>query len=82
MSAERDLQEFFQDYARCDGNEASAHAKHFLDAFAHELAKKIQADMEEVRAADWGRSSRSKRPYLQGMERAKKAIDPEVSDSV
>ena len=48
-----------------------------VDNFAHELAEKIQADMEEIRAADWGKSSRSKRPYLQGMERAKKAIDPQ-----
>lgn len=46
-------------------------------AVAHELAEKIQADMEEIRAMDWGKSSRSKRPYLQGMERAKKAIEPQ-----
>ncbi|MEV4228116.1 hypothetical protein AB0J81_13650 [Streptomyces bobili] len=41
-------------------------------------AASIQNVMEEARAADWGRSSRTKRPYLQGMERAKKAIGPEV----
>jgi hypothetical protein len=38
---------------------------------------KIQADMERVREDDWGKGSRSKRPYLQGMERAKKLIDPQ-----
>jgi hypothetical protein len=52
-----------------------------IDAYAHELAEKIQAAMEEIRAADWGKSSRSKRPYLQGMERAKKVITPEVLNS-
>jgi hypothetical protein len=52
-----------------------------IDAYAHELAEKIQAAMEETRAADWGRSSRSKRPYLQGMERAKEVLLSEVSDS-
>lgn len=37
-------------------------------------AAKVQDAMEKVRAADWGRSSRSKRPYLQGMEAAKREI--------
>jgi hypothetical protein len=52
-----------------------------IDAYAHELTEKIRAAMEEARAADWGRASRSKRAYLQGMERAKKVITPEVSNS-
>ncbi|MFE3144766.1 hypothetical protein [Streptomyces scopuliridis] len=42
-------------------------------------AAKIQDAMERVRAADWGRSSRSKRPYLQGMEKAKKAITRDLT---
>ncbi|MEV7425177.1 hypothetical protein [Streptomyces sp. NPDC091212] len=42
-------------------------------------AAKIQRARETVRAADWGRSSRSKRPYLQGMEAAEKAITKEES---
>lgn len=50
----------------------------FAKKYAHELAEKIQAAMAEVRAADWGKSSRSKRPYLQGMEAAKKALLKEV----
>jgi hypothetical protein len=37
-------------------------------------AAKIQAAMEEVRVDDWGRGSRSKRPYLQGMEAAMRAL--------
>ncbi|MFF1417609.1 hypothetical protein [Streptomyces sp. NPDC058280] len=41
-------------------------------------AARIQDAMETVRAADWGRSSRSKRPYLQGMEAAKKTITKEA----
>jgi hypothetical protein len=59
--------------------EEAARALQFVkDEHAHELAEKIENAMEEARAADWGRSSRTKRPYLQGMERAKKAIGPEV----
>ncbi|MER7922154.1 hypothetical protein ABTY96_03285 [Streptomyces sp. NPDC096057] len=37
-------------------------------------AARIQAAREETRATDWGRSSRSKRPYLQGMERAQRTV--------
>lgn len=51
----------------------------YLDAYAHELEEKIQDAMETTRATDWGRSNRSKRPFLMGMEKARKAIAPEVS---
>lgn len=49
-------------------------ARELIDAYAHELAEEIQDAMEETQAADWGKSTRSKRPYLQGMERAKKVV--------
>lgn len=42
MSAEAELQEFLQDYARLDGADAAVHAKRFLDVYAHELAEKIR----------------------------------------
>lgn len=48
-----------------------------LDAYAHELAEEIRAKADKVRAEDWGRSNRSKRPWLMGMEAARKVIDPE-----
>ncbi|MGW2169158.1 hypothetical protein ACWC1C_01345 [Streptomyces sp. NPDC001705] len=68
---------FMVDGKAMDEEAAMRLARYSLNEHAHELAEKIQADMEEIRAADWGKSSRSKRPYLQGMERAKKAIDPQ-----
>lgn len=60
--------------ARGTREEAERLAQSILDKHAHELAAKIQDAMEEARAADWGKSSRSKRPYLQGMERARRAL--------
>lgn len=47
-----------------------------LDAYAAELAEKVQAARDDVRATNWGRASRSKRAYLQGMERAQRLIEP------
>lgn len=40
-------------------------------------AARVQAAMEEARAKDWRRGSHSKRPYLQGMERARKSLTAE-----
>jgi hypothetical protein len=54
-------------------------ARAMVDAYAHELAEKIRARADEYRAEDWGRSNRSKRPWLMGMEAARKAITPDVT---
>jgi hypothetical protein len=51
------------------------------DEEMREAVETIRARADEVRAEDWGRSNRSKRPWLMGMEAARKAIDPEVGSA-
>ncbi|MET9385291.1 hypothetical protein ABZY09_30525 [Streptomyces sp. NPDC002928] len=80
MSAQSELIDFLYGGPSPTGTR-EGDADYWFDKFAHELAEKIQDAMEETRAADWGRSSRTKRPYLQGMERARKAITREVLNS-
>lgn len=55
-------------------DDSSEHVAALLDEYAHELAERIRARRYEIRAEDWGRS-RSKRPYLHGMEAAQKLIN-------